>query len=110
MMITSMLLATRWTPKRPGLLLTIFSTIALGGGLVGLGLSREYIVTAAVAFGWGLSGGVAMTTLRTLTQMSTPPELMGRIMGLAAMAQNGSFSLSEDDGEGLANNNANHHD
>jgi predicted MFS family arabinose efflux permease len=93
MITTSMVIATRWTPSRPGLLLAVFSTFALGGGLVAMGASRTYIVTAACAFGWGLCGGIVMTTLRTLTQVNTPPELMGRVMGLAAMAQNGSFPI-----------------
>ncbi|MEZ5295950.1 MAG: MFS transporter [Ilumatobacteraceae bacterium] len=89
MMITSMLLATRWTPSRPGLLLAAFTAVPLGGGLIAIGLSREYVVTALCGFAWGLTGGVAMTLLRTLTQQHTPPELMGRVMGLVAMAQNG---------------------
>jgi MFS family permease len=93
MMITSMLLATRWTPARPGLLLTVFSVVTMGGGLIGFGLSRTYVVTAVCAFGWGLCGGVVMTILRTLMQSNTPPELMGRVMGLAVMAQNGSFPV-----------------
>jgi MFS family permease len=93
MISTSMLIATRWTPSRPGLLLAVFSTFSLGGGLVAMGLSRSYVITALCAFGWGLCGGVVMTTLRALTQVNTPPELMGRVMGLAAMAQNGSFPL-----------------
>jgi predicted MFS family arabinose efflux permease len=93
MMTTSMLLATRWTPSRPGLLLTIFSVTTIGGGLIAIGASRVYVVTALCSFGWGLCGGVVMTTLRTLTQVNTPPEMMGRVMGLATMAQHGSFPL-----------------
>ncbi len=93
MMATSMLLATRWTPSRPGLVLTIFSVAFLGGGLIAIGASRAYVVTALFSLGWGLTGGVAMTLLRTLTQMNTPPELMGRVMGLSMMAQNGAFPV-----------------
>ena len=93
MMITSMLIATRWTPSRPGFVLTAFSTLTMGGGLMAIGASRAYLVTAICAFAWGLCGGIVMTILRTLTQVNTPPELMGRIMGLAAMAQNGSFPV-----------------
>ena len=93
MMTTSMVIATRWTPARPGLLLTAFSIVTLGGGLVALGASRIYLVTALASFAWGLCGGVVMTMLRTLTQVHTPPELMGRVMGLSAMAQNGSFPI-----------------
>jgi MFS family permease len=93
MITTSMVIATRWTPSRPGLVLTIFSIVPLGGGLVAIGASRAYLLTAGFCFLWGLSGGVAMTLLRTLTQVNTPPELMGRVMGLSATAQNGSFPI-----------------
>jgi MFS family permease len=93
MMITAMVIATRWTPTRPGLVLTVFSILPLGGGLIAIGASRAYLITALFAFMWGMSGGVAMTLLRTLTQVHTPPELMGRVMGLSAMAQNGAFPI-----------------
>ena len=93
MMGTSFVLATRWTPSRPGLVLTIIAGLFLGGGLIAIGSSRAYLVTAVFAFMWGMSGGIAMTLLRTLTQVNTPPELMGRVMGLAAMAQNGAFPI-----------------
>lgn len=93
MMITSMLLATRWTPSRPGLVLTVMTTTALGGGLIAIGLSNTYLVTAAICFVWGTSGGIAMTLLRTLVQVNTPPGMMGRVMGLSAMAQNGAFPI-----------------
>ena len=93
MMITSMLLATRWTPNRPGLVLSIVAGSALGGGLIAIGLSNTYLLTAVFCFLWGTSGGLAMTLLRTLVQVNTPPELMGRVMGLSAMAQNGSFPI-----------------
>ncbi len=94
MMTTSMVLATRWSPRRPGWLLSVLAATALGLGLVAIGSSRTYWVTAVACVGWGLFGGVAMTMLRTLTQASTPPEVMGRIMGLAALAQNGVFPLT----------------
>jgi MFS family permease len=94
MMITSMLLAARWHPSRPGFVLMIFTVVFMGGGLIAIGLSRTYVITALCGFGWGLSGGIAMTLLRTLTQANTPPELMGRIMGLVMMAQNGAFPVT----------------
>lgn len=92
--ITSMLLATRWKPRRPGRLLTVMTCTMLGGGLVLIGSSRAYAVTALFAFAWGLSGGIAMTLMRSLLQMNTPPEMMGRVMGLSAMAQNGVFPVA----------------
>jgi MFS family permease len=93
MMITSFVLATRWTPVRPGLVLVLMMSVSIGGGLVAIGASRVYLLTAIFAFLWGAAGGVVMTLLRTLTQLNTPPELMGRVMGLSAMAQNGSFPI-----------------
>lgn len=93
MVTTSMFLATRWTPARPGLVLAIATSSALGTGLVAIGASRSYALTAAFCVAWGLTGGIAMTLLRTLLQLHTPPELMGRVMGLSAMAQNGAFPI-----------------
>jgi MFS family permease len=94
MMTTSMLLATRWRPGRPGLLLAVLTAVSIGGGLIAIGLSRVYIVTALCCLGWGLCGGIAMTLLRTSIQENTPHELMGRVMGLSAMAQNGAFPIA----------------
>lgn len=93
MVSTSMLLALRWSPRRPGLVLMAVTSVALGGGLIAIGSSRDYILVAMFAFLWGISGGIAMTLMRTLTQVHTPPELMGRVMGLSAMAQNGAFPI-----------------
>ena len=94
MMTTALLLASVWSPKRPGLLVTIVLGAALGGGLVAIGLSRTFALTLLIVFIWGASGGIVMTLLRTLTQQHTPPEMMGRMMGLAATAMNGAFPLS----------------
>lgn len=93
MVVTSMVLATRWTPSRPGLALAIATSSALGTGLVAIGASRSYVLTLVFCLMWGLTGGVAMTLLRTLLQLHTAPELMGRVMGLSAMAQNGAFPI-----------------
>lgn len=93
MVSTSMYLATRWTPARPGLVLAVTTSAALGTGLVAIGASRVYALTALFCVVWGLSGGIAMTLMRTLLQLHTPPELMGRVMGLSAMAQNGAFPI-----------------
>ena len=93
MVTTSMILATRWNPARPGLVLAIATSSALGTGLIAIGASRIYLLTALFCVMWGLTGGIAMTLMRTLLQLHTPPELMGRVMGLAAMAQNGAFPI-----------------
>jgi hypothetical protein len=73
--------------------LAIATSAALGTGLVAIGSSRVYALTALFCLLWGLSGGIAMTLMRTLLQLHTPPELMGRVMGLSAMAQNGAFPI-----------------
>lgn len=93
MVTTSMLLATRWTPTRPGLVLAITTSTTLGTGLAVIGASRNYLLTALFCVAWGLAGGISMTLMRTLLQLHTPPELMGRVMGLSAMAQNGAFPI-----------------
>ena len=93
LVITSMVLAMRWSPRRPGAVLTVATCVALGGGLIAMGLSRTYLLVAIFAFLWGISGGIAMTLMRTLIQVHTPPELMGRVMGLSATAQNGAFPI-----------------
>ena len=93
-MTTALLLASVWKPKRPGLLVVVVLGGALGGGLVAIGLSRTFALTMLIVFVWGACGGIVMTLLRTLTQQHTPPEMMGRVMGLAATAQNGAFPVS----------------
>jgi MFS family permease len=94
MMATALLLASVWSPKRPGRLVVVVLGGALGGGLVAIGLSRTFALTMLIVFIWGAAGGIVMTLLRTLTQQHTPPEMMGRMMGLAATAMNGAFPLS----------------
>lgn len=94
MMTTSMFLAARWRPSRPGLVVALVTGLALGGGLIAIGMSRAYLVTAVICVLWGMCGGIAMTLMRTLTQAHTPPELMGRVMGLVMLAQNGAFPVA----------------
>ncbi len=91
---TSVWLAGRGTFARPARTMLIVLSIGLGTGLFLLGWSRYYVLTLTVAFIWGSCGGIAMALLRTLTQLNTPPERMGRIMGLATLAQYGTFPLA----------------
>ncbi|MGA0885850.1 MAG: MFS transporter, partial [Ilumatobacteraceae bacterium] len=94
MITTSMIVATRWQPARRGRALALAAGSAMGTGLVALGLSKVYVLTLLICVCWGLTGGIAMTMLRTLMQTHTPPELMGRVMGLASTAQNGAFPIA----------------
>ncbi len=93
MTITSVLLARKGQLARPGRVMFITLSVGLGTGLVLLGWSKVYVLTALFAFMWGSAGGIAMALLRTLTQLNTAPERMGRVMGLATLAQFGAFPV-----------------
>ncbi len=93
MIATSLVVAQRATPKWPGRVTLGALSIGLGTGLVLIGLSSTYQLTLVFAAMWGLCGGVAMSGLRALMQTNTPPEMMGRVMGLASVAQFGSVPL-----------------
>lgn len=94
MMATSLLVASRRPPARQGRLMLIVMAFGLGTGLILLGLSQSLLLSLVVALGWGAGGGITMALLRTLTQTNTPPELMGRVMGLVALAQFGMFPVA----------------
>ncbi|MEZ5280328.1 MAG: MFS transporter [Acidimicrobiales bacterium] len=93
MMITSVLLARRGQLARPGRTMLVTLSAGLGTGLFLLGWSDVFALTVLVAFMWGGAGGSAMALLRTLTQLNTPSDRMGRVMGLATLAQFGAFPL-----------------
>ena len=91
---TSMVLASRASIRRPGLLIACSLSTLLGGGVLVMGLSRSYALTFAVMVAWGVGGGTTMTLQRGLLQRHTPHELMGRVMGIASLAMIGSFPLA----------------
>ena len=93
MMAISLMVAARPAPARPGLVLSVLLVATLGTGLIMLGWSRSYPLTLAIILGWGAIGGVTMALLRTLIQEHTPAAMMGRIMGLSALAMQGAFPI-----------------
>ncbi|HRB05470.1 MAG TPA: MFS transporter [Ilumatobacteraceae bacterium] len=93
MMVVSLVVAARIAPRRPGRLLTTLLVSTLGSGLVLVGLSQNYAFWLAVILCWGAIGGVTMALLRALMQEHTPPAMMGRVMGLSALALQGAFPL-----------------
>lgn len=93
LMATSLWVASRPAPARPGLVLVVVMGATMGTGLFLLGWSRSYALSLAITLAWGAAGGVTMALLRALLQEHTPPELMGRMMGLSALAQQGAFPL-----------------
>ena len=93
MMLISLVVAARRAPGRPGLVLVVLLPTSLGTGLMLLGWSRSYLLSLLITLAWGAMGGVTMALLRTLIQQHTPPALMGRVMGLSALAMQGAFPL-----------------
>ncbi|MYD28860.1 MAG: MFS transporter [Dehalococcoidia bacterium] len=67
----------------------IGSLMMAGFILPALGLSNWYPVTAAVIFIGGMGGGIFMNLNQSLVQANTPPEMMGRVVGIHTLAFQG---------------------
>jgi MFS family permease len=93
MIASSLYLASRDEVPRQGLLFLI-TALFFGPGLIVIGLSDSYLITATMMLIWGLSGGVMFTTLRTLLQTHTEDAMMGRVMALFALTFNGLMPVS----------------
>lgn len=93
LMVVSLVVASRPAPRRPGAVLMALLVATLGSGLLAVGWSRSYGLSLAVILCWGAIGGVTMALLRALIQEHTPPEMMGRVMGLSALAMQGAFPV-----------------
>ena len=93
MITSSLYLASRKQVPRQGLLFLI-TALFFGPGVVVIGLSTSYAITAAMMLIWGLSGGVMFTTQRTLLQTHTEGAMMGRVMALFALTFNGLLPIS----------------
>ncbi len=93
MVATTLFLASRTEVRRKGVLFLIAFQL-FGPGLMVIGLSDHYFVTAGVMIVWGVGGGLLMTSQRTLLQQHTPPELMGRMMALVALSMTGMILFS----------------
>ena len=81
MVVSSVGVAGRST-MRHGVNVARYIGVGLGLGQFLLSLAPNFWVAMAVMLGWGLNAGVAMASHRTLMQTNTPPEMMGRVMGL----------------------------
>jgi MFS family permease len=93
-LLSSLWVATRRELARPGLLFALALGVGLGPGAIVLGLSESYGLTLCTMAVWGLFGGVAMTTQRTIVQSRTPARMMGRVMGIWTLAMVGAFPLA----------------
>ncbi|MEE9281277.1 MAG: MFS transporter [Myxococcota bacterium] len=94
MLVSSLFLAARADSGRQGLMLAVALGLGLGTGQLLLPLARSYPVALFIMFVWGIAGGVAMTSHRSLIQSLTPNEMMGRAMGILTLGMAGAFPLS----------------
>jgi MFS family permease len=93
MVTTSLFLASRHEINRRGLMF-LAALNCFGPGLVAIGLSSSYLLTAVIMIVWGGCGGVLMTSQRTLLQEHTEPHMMGRVVALFALTFNGLLPVS----------------
>lgn len=90
---TSITLATR-QPARPGNVIAVALTVAFGGGVLAMGLSRTYALTLLAMTVAGVGAGASMALQRGLLQRHTPNELMGRVMSISSLGLLGSFPIA----------------
>ena len=69
------------------------SMMLVGVTLIVVGFSTEYWQVLALALVIGLCGGFFINMNQALIQSNTPPEVMGRVMGLYALVQVGMTPL-----------------
>ena len=81
MLVSSAFVAGRAT-MRHGVNVARYIGVGLGLGQFLLSLAPNVWVAILVMLAWGMNAGVAMASHRTLVQTNTPPEMMGRVMGL----------------------------
>jgi MFS family permease len=92
MLVGSMVVSGRSVlPHGRIVLVNIGIGLGLGQFLVSLAPSVPWAML--VMFGWGINAGLAMVSHRTLLQTNTPPEMMGRVMGLMTLGFAGSLPI-----------------
>jgi MFS family permease len=92
-MLMSSLVVARRQSMRHGVNIATFLGIGLGLGQLLVGLSPNIWFAALSMFVWGAAAGVAMASHRTLMQTNTPPEMMGRVMGLLMLGFMGALPI-----------------
>ncbi|MDH3679365.1 MAG: MFS transporter [Acidimicrobiia bacterium] len=78
---------------RHGVNVARYIGVGLGLGQFLLSLAANYWVAIVVMAAWGVNAGVAMASHRTLMQSHTPPEMMGRVMGLMMLGFVGALPI-----------------
>ena len=92
-MLVSSIAVSRRSEMRHGLNIAIFIGLGLGLGQFLVSFAPSAWIAMAIMFAWGLNAGIAMTSHRTLMQTNTPPEMMGRVMGLMMLGFAGSLPI-----------------
>ncbi len=92
MLVSSAAVAGRKT-MRHGINVARYIGVGLGMGQLLLSLAPNFWVAVAVMMAWGVNAGVAMASHRTLMQSNTPPEMMGRVMGLMMLGFVGALPI-----------------
>lgn len=92
-MLASSLVVARRKSMRHGVNLATYLGVGVGLGQLVVGLSPNVWVAALSMFVWGAAAGVAMASHRTLMQTNTPPEMMGRVMGLLMLGFMGALPI-----------------
>ena len=92
-MLISSVAVSRRLELRHGWNITLFIGIGLGLGQFALSFAANEWVAMVVMLAWGLNAGIAMASHRTLMQTNTPPEMMGRVMGLMVLGFAGSLPI-----------------
>lgn len=92
-MLVSSALVSRRSSMRHGVNVARHVGIGLGFGQFALSLAPNMWVAMFVMVAWGLNAGVAMASHRTLMQTHTPPEMMGRVMGLMMLGFAGALPV-----------------
>lgn len=78
------------TSRSPIVLIAV-STALIGGGYLGMGLSRELAVACAFSVVGGAGNGVQWVAVMTATQEATPASLQARVAGLLESTTSGAM-------------------
>jgi MFS family permease len=68
--------------KRSAAVLILSSTLAIGGGYLGMAVARELWLACAFSVVGGLGNGIQWVSVMTALQESTPQDLQARVTGL----------------------------
>lgn len=92
-MLTGSMIVSGRSHLPHGRIIVVNIGIGLGLGQVLVSLAPSAGIAMVAMFGWGVNAGFAMVSHRTLLQTNTPPEMMGRVMGLMMLGFAGALPI-----------------